>query len=175
MCSSFCLCEHDSRAGYHSIGPAPLQCLLQEPNVSTGHLRIDLHGLGSYWEPPDYERQDEIHKRPDSSPSGGVHEQYLPSGKYVVTKAPNSYYKETKWAHEKEWRLILNFNSAACNVGKHKTGTDLLSAISPHCVVGVTIGHNAGSEFLEQVTTAISKNPSLSLVSVKMAKQNEGL
>ena len=46
------------------------------------------------------------------------------------------YTKETKWDYEKEWRIILNFNSAACKVGKDKTGTDvLLFAIPPDCIL----------------------------------------
>lgn len=98
-----------------------------------------------------------------------------PANLLALTAQDYLYTKETKWADEKEWRLILNFNGAACKVGKDKTGTDiLLFAIPPDCVVSVTVGHTASSEFVEEVGTAISKNPSLAHVSVKTAKRNEG-
>ncbi len=90
----------------------------------------------------------------------------------ALTAQDYLYTKETKWAYEKEWRLILNFNSAAKKVGKDPTGTDiLLFAIPPDCIVTVTVGHNASSEFVEQVQAAIAGNPSLSHVSVKTAEK----
>ena len=84
------------------------------------------------------------------------------------------YTKETKWGYEKEWRIILNFNSAACKVGKDNTGTDvLLFAIPPDCLISVTVGHNASHGFVEQVRTAIAANPSLSHILLKAARRQE--
>ncbi len=84
------------------------------------------------------------------------------------------YTKEAKWDYEKEWRIILNFNSAACKAGKDNTGTDvLLFAIPPDCVISVTVGYNAGHEFVEQAQTAIEANPSLSHVCLRAAKRRE--
>jgi DUF2971 family protein len=81
------------------------------------------------------------------------------------------YTKEMKWAYEKEWRLILNFNSAACKAGKDAKGTDvLLFAIPPDCVLSVTVGYNASPEFIEQVRAAIAANPSLSHLCLRAAK-----
>lgn len=93
----------------------------------------------------------------------------------ALTAQDYLYTKETKWAYEKEWRLILNFNGAASKVGQDNTGTDiLLFAIPPDCVVSVTVGCNATKEFLEQVGAALSGNPSLTHVYVKTAKRNQG-
>jgi hypothetical protein len=84
------------------------------------------------------------------------------------------YTKETKWDYEKEWRIILNFNSAACKVGKDNTGTDvLLFAIPPGCLISVTVGYNASHEFVEQVRTAIAANPSLPHVCLRAARRQE--
>jgi hypothetical protein len=84
------------------------------------------------------------------------------------------YTKEKKWDYEKEWRIILNFNSAACHLGKDNTGTDvLLFAIPPDCLLSVTVGHNASHEFVEQVRTAIEANPSLSHVCLRAARRRE--
>lgn len=84
------------------------------------------------------------------------------------------YTKETKWDYEKEWRIILNFNSAACKVGKDNTGTDiLLFAIPPDCLLSVTVGYNVSREFVEQVRTAIAANPSLSHVRLRAARRQE--
>jgi hypothetical protein len=81
------------------------------------------------------------------------------------------YTKETKWGYEKEWRIILNFNSAASEVGKDDKGTDvLLFAIPPQCILSVTVGYNASPEFVEQVRTAIAANPALSHVCLKAAR-----
>lgn len=83
------------------------------------------------------------------------------------------YTKETKWDCEKEWRIILNFNGAACKVGKDNTGTEvLLFAIPLDCLISVTVGYNATHEFVEQVQTAIAAN-SLSHVCLRAAKRQE--
>jgi hypothetical protein len=82
-----------------------------------------------------------------------------PSYLLAITAQDYLYTKETKWEYEKEWRIILNFNSAACKVGKDDKGTDvLLFAIPPDCLISVTVGYNASLEFVEQVRTAIAAN-----------------
>ena len=92
----------------------------------------------------------------------------------AVTAQDYLYTKETKWEYEKEWRIILNFNGAACNVGKDNTGTDvLLFAIPPDCLLSVTVGYNASPEFVEQVRNALAANPSLSHVGLKAARRLE--
>src|SRR5713101_7900533 len=92
----------------------------------------------------------------------------------AITAQDYLYTKETKWEYEKEWRIILNFNSAALNFGKDPQGTDvLLFAIPPNCLVSVTVGHNASQEFVEKVRATIAANPSLSHVRLKAAKQRE--
>jgi hypothetical protein len=84
------------------------------------------------------------------------------------------YTKETKWEYEKEWRIILNFSSAACKVGKDNTGTDvLLFAIPPDCLISVTVGYNASHEFIDQVRSAIKANRSLSHVRLQAARQRK--
>lgn len=92
-----------------------------------------------------------------------------------ATSAQNYLYtKEMKWDYEKEWRIILNFNSSACQAGTDNTGTDiLLFAIPPACLLSVTVGYNAGHEFVEQVRAAIAANPSLSHVRLRAARQRE--
>jgi hypothetical protein len=85
------------------------------------------------------------------------------------------YSKEKKWALEKEWRLMLNFNSAACKAGKDNKGTDvLLFAIPPDCLLSVAVGYAANPEFIGQIRTAIAANPSLSHVRLRAARQGEG-
>jgi hypothetical protein len=97
-----------------------------------------------------------------------------PSYLLAITAQDYLYTKETKWEYEKEWRIILNFNSAACKVGKDNKGTDvLLFAIPPDSLISVTVGYNASREFVEQVRTAISANPSLSHVSLRAARRQE--
>ncbi len=92
----------------------------------------------------------------------------------ALTAQDYLYTKERKWEYEKEWRIILNFNGAACNVGKDDKGTDvLLFAIPPDCLTSVTVGYNANREFVEQVRTAIAANPSLSHVLLKAARRQE--
>jgi hypothetical protein len=92
----------------------------------------------------------------------------------AITAQDYLYTKETKWEYEKEWRIILNFNGAACKVGKDNMGTDvLLFAIPPDCLISVTVGYNASPEFVEQVRTAIAANPSLSHVCLRAARRQE--
>jgi len=95
---------------------------------------------------------------------------------YLLATSAQDYLctKETKWDYEKEWRIILNFNSAACKTGKDYTGTDiLLFAIPPDCLLSVTVGYNASHAFVEQVRTAIAANPSLSHVCLRAARRRE--
>jgi hypothetical protein len=83
------------------------------------------------------------------------------------------YTKEKKWEYESEWRLILNFNGAASNVGKDHTETDvLLFAIPPDCLLSVTVGYDASPEFIAEVKTALAEK-ALSHVKLKYAKQKE--
>lgn len=97
-----------------------------------------------------------------------------PSYLFAISAQDYLYTKEIKWNYEKEWRMILNFNSAACKVGKDNTGTDiLLFAIPPDCLISVTVGYNASHEFVEQVRTAIAVNPSLSHVCLRAARRQE--
>jgi hypothetical protein len=84
------------------------------------------------------------------------------------------YTKEKKWEYESEWRIILNFNSAACKVGKDNTGTEvLLFAIPPDCLLSVTVGYNANPGFIGEVRSALAANSSLSHVRVNVAKRLE--
>ncbi len=92
----------------------------------------------------------------------------------AITAQDYLYTKETKWEYEKEWRIILNFNGAACKVGKDNTGTDvLLFAIPPDCLLSATVGYNASHAFVEQVRTEVSANPSLSHVGLRTARRRE--
>jgi hypothetical protein len=84
------------------------------------------------------------------------------------------YTKETKWEYEKEWRIILNFNSAVCKSGQDGMGTDvLLFAIPPDCLVSVTVGYYAAREFVEEVRAALATNPFLPHVCLKAATRRE--
>jgi hypothetical protein len=97
-----------------------------------------------------------------------------PSYLFATTAQDYLYTKETKWEYEKEWRIILNFNSAACKVGKDYTGTDiLLFAIPPDCILSVTVGYNASPEFVQKVRSAIGANPSFSHLHVRAATRTE--
>jgi hypothetical protein len=90
----------------------------------------------------------------------------------ALTAQDYLYTKETKWEYEKEWRIMLNFNSAARKAGKDATGTDvLLFAIPPSCIRNVTVGYNASAEFIEQVRSLLAANPSLSHVRLNAARQ----
>ncbi len=92
----------------------------------------------------------------------------------ALTAQDYLYTNEKKWEYESEWRIILNFNSAACKVGKDNTGTDvLLFAIPPDCLLSVTVGYNASPEFIEEVRTALGANPSLSHVHLNATKRFE--
>jgi hypothetical protein len=92
----------------------------------------------------------------------------------AITAKDYLYTKETKWEYEKEWRIILNFNSAARNVGKDDTGTDvLLFAIPPDCLLSVAVGYNASSEFIGKVRSLLATNPSLSHVRLEAARRRD--
>lgn len=97
-----------------------------------------------------------------------------PAYLFAITAQDYLYTKETKWEYEKEWRIILNFNSAACKVGKDNTGTDvLLFAIPPDSLTSVTVGYKARRELVEQVRSAIAANPYLSHVFLRAARKLE--
>jgi hypothetical protein len=90
----------------------------------------------------------------------------------ALTAQDYLYTKEKKWEYEREWRIMLNFNSAACKVGKDNTGTDiLLFAIPPGCLLSVTVGYNARPELIQEIRTALAGNPALSHVRLNAAKQ----
>ena len=92
----------------------------------------------------------------------------------AITAQDYLYTKETKWEYEKEWRIILNFNSAARMVGKDNTGTDvLLFAIPPDCLMSVTVGYNSTVESVEEVRAALAANTSLSHVRLQASRQRE--
>jgi len=92
----------------------------------------------------------------------------------AITAQDYLYTKETKWEYEKEWRIILNFNSAARMVGKDNTGTDvLLFAIPPDCLMSVTVGYNSTLESVEEVRAALAANTSLSHVRLQASRQRE--
>lgn len=90
----------------------------------------------------------------------------------ALTAQDYLYTKEKKWEYESEWRIMLNFNSAACKVGRDKTGTDvLLFAIPPDCLRSVTVGYNAGPDLIKEVRTALAANLSLSHVRLNAARR----
>jgi hypothetical protein len=94
---------------------------------------------------------------------------YVPdrSAKFVVETTGNDllYTKDLEWQHEKEWRIIRNFNDAAVNVGPDKYGKDvLLFAIPPDCIQSVVIGYRAKAGAVEKIRAIIQKNPALSHV-----------
>jgi hypothetical protein len=97
-----------------------------------------------------------------------------PSYLLAISAQDYLYTKERKWDYEKEWRIILNFNSAARKAGKDKTATDvLLFAIPPDCIVSVTVGYNAGHKFVQQVRAAIAATPCLSHIRLRAATRHQ--
>ena len=93
-----------------------------------------------------------------------------PAYLFETTGQDYLYTKEKKWEHEKEWRIIRNFNDAACKIGKDNTGTDiLLFAIPPNCILSVVVGHKASHESVRQMRGTVAANPSLSHVCFRAA------
>ena len=92
--------------------------------------------------------------------------------KYVVETNANDilYTKGIEWEHEKEWRIIRNFNDAAVKLGPDQYGKDvLLFAIPPDCIKSVVIGYRANPKSTEKVRAIISGNPALAHVSFQKA------
>ena len=57
--------------------------------------------------------------------------------KYLLDATDDDYLytKNHEWEHEREWRIIRNFNDAATKCGQDNSGKDiLLFAIPPDCV-----------------------------------------
>ncbi len=73
------------------------------------------------------------------------------------------YTKRKEWEYEREWRIIRNFNDAACEVGHDNNGKDvLLFAIPPDCILGVVVGYKTDRESAEGMRKLVAANPALS-------------
>ena len=80
------------------------------------------------------------------------------------------YAKGIEWEHEREWRIIRNFNDAARKVGPDQYGKDvLLFAIPPDCIRGIVIGYRATPENVSRLRGIVSHNPPLSHVRFERA------
>lgn len=80
------------------------------------------------------------------------------------------YSKGLEWEHEKEWRIIRNFNDAAVRLGPDQYGKDvLLFDIPPECIRSIIVGYRAKSESVQQIREIVSRNPSLSHVQFQRA------
>ena len=83
------------------------------------------------------------------------------------------YSKGIEWEHEREWRIIRNFNDAAQKVGPDEYGKDvLLFAIPPDCLRGIVIGYRTKPEVVSQLREIVARNPSLSHVQFQSATMN---
>lgn len=82
------------------------------------------------------------------------------------------YTKSVEWSHEKEWRIIRNFNDACEKRGTDSHGTEvLLFAIPPASVKSVVFGYKATEESIQQLKAAVAANPLLSHVTFQRAVQ----
>lgn len=80
------------------------------------------------------------------------------------------YSKGVEWEHEKEWRIIRNFNDAVVKTGPDQYGKDvLLFAIPPDCIQSVVIGYRAKPESIEKIHEVVSRNPALRHVKFQRA------
>ena len=80
------------------------------------------------------------------------------------------YTKSIEWSHEKEWRIIRNFNDASVKVGPDDHGKDvLLFAIPPSCIKSVVIGYKADLEAVQHLKDTANGNIALSHVTFKRA------
>jgi hypothetical protein len=80
------------------------------------------------------------------------------------------YSKGIEWEHEREWRVIRNFNEAAQKVGPDPYGKDvLLFAIPPQCLRGIVIGYRAKPESVARSRDIVARNPGLSHVKFECA------
>lgn len=101
---------------------------------------------------------------------------------YVAARAPKYvieikgtdalYSKGIEWEHEREWRIIrnFNFNDAAQKVGPDQYGRDvLLFSIPPDCIHGIVIGYRARSEAASKLREIVARNPALSHIQFERA------
>jgi hypothetical protein len=99
---------------------------------------------------------------------------------YVATRVPKYvveikgadalYSKGIEWEHEREWRIIRNFNDAAQKVGADQYGKEvLLFAIPPDCLRGIVIGYRAKPESVARLREIVARNPGLSHVQFECA------
>ena len=85
------------------------------------------------------------------------------------------YTKGQDWEHEKEWRVIRNFNDAALKAGSDDNGKDvLLFAIPPECILSVVAGYRATPESVTQLRETLATTPSLSHVGFNHAMLESG-
>jgi hypothetical protein len=97
--------------------------------------------------------------------------------KYLIETNPNDglYTKGLEWEHEKEWRIIRNFNDAAVKVSPDQYGKDvLLFAIPPDSIQSVVIGYRAQPGSIERIQGIISGNPALAHVRFQRAVMKGG-
>jgi len=97
--------------------------------------------------------------------------------KYLVDTNGNDalYTKGLEWEHEKEWRIIRNFNDAASKAGPDQYGKDvLLFAIPPDCIQSVVIGYRAQSDSVEKIQGIVCGNPALAHIHFQKAVLKEG-
>jgi hypothetical protein len=98
--------------------------------------------------------------------------------KYVATRDPKYifdlddeavlYTKNSEYAWEHEWRMILNFNEAAAKLGVDAYGIDvLLFSVPPQCITGVVIGPRADPAVMATLKTLVHGNPDLAHVVFK--------
>jgi hypothetical protein len=84
--------------------------------------------------------------------------------------ADTSYSKGIEWEHEREWRIIRNFNDAAQRVGPDQYGKDvLLFAIPPDSLPGIVVGYRAKPESVARLREIVVRNPGLSHVQFEWA------
>src|SRR5258707_8218212 len=92
--------------------------------------------------------------------------------KYVIeTSGIDALYsKGIGWEHEKEWRIIRNFNDAARTSGPDQYGKDvLLFAIPPDCIQSVVIGYRTSPESIQKIHEIVGLNPALAHVQFQPA------
>jgi len=92
--------------------------------------------------------------------------------KYVVETSGDDalYSKGAEWAHEKEWRIIRNFNDAAIKVGPDQYGKDvLLFDIPAACIQSIVIGFRAKTGSIQGIREIVSQNPALAHVQFERA------
>jgi hypothetical protein len=78
-----------------------------------------------------------------------------------------------EWEHEREWRIIRNFNDAAKKVGPDPYGKDvLLFAIPPDCIRSIVLSYRARPEAASRVREITSRDSALSHVLFERAAMN---